>query len=195
MSITFHHPGFLWFWIIKVEASNVTLREELDRFALEDFIFCNIFIFLLANFAKFANSLENTNTRFRQNFEVEKANWLDEKEKVNFQNYFHSVFSDFFTMRHLSFQSRCHGVMGVITYSAHGLSPSVSAALSISSISASESRSGKALKIILVVRKELFASGDLVTVEWCIAYMLLTFSPEHNPQPHHGNVNTNCLKC
>ena len=98
MSINFHHPGFLWFWIIKVEASNVTLREELDRFALEDFIFCNIFIFLLANFAKFANSLENTNTRFRQNFEVEKANWLDEKEKVNFQKYFHSVFSDFFTM-------------------------------------------------------------------------------------------------
>ena len=54
MIISFHHPGFLWFWIIKVEASNVTLREELDRFALECFIFCKIFIFLFAKFVKFA---------------------------------------------------------------------------------------------------------------------------------------------
>ena len=54
MIISFHHPGFLWFWIIKVEASNVTLREELDRFALEDFIFCKIFIFLFAKFVKLA---------------------------------------------------------------------------------------------------------------------------------------------
>ena len=50
----------------------------------------------ICKICKFANPLQNSNSRFRQNFEVEKANWLDEKEKVNSQKYSLSVFSDFF---------------------------------------------------------------------------------------------------
>ena len=56
----------------------------------------------ICKICKFANPLQNSNSRFRQNFEVEKANWLDEKEKVNSQKYFLSVFSDFFSQCFIS---------------------------------------------------------------------------------------------